>query len=87
MAKTPVKAVELKVALAGTDTSQKPLSQALDGSGKIVFEFSAQQAERIQEVMRLGFDRQTGQAFSLRMLVERGKQSVQKEPKEKEQEE
>lgn len=75
---TEVKAVELELALAGTDTAAKPITQALDGSGKLVLEYSASQADKIQELLKIGFDRATGEAYSPRILVERGSHSAQK---------
>lgn len=77
----PIQAVELEVALAGTDTAQKPLSQALDGSGKLTLEYSAPMADRVQEVLKLGFDRKSGMAYGLRLLVERAGEGVKKEKK------
>lgn len=74
-----VQAVELEVALAGTDTAAKPITQALDGSGKLVFEYPSGMADRVQALLKLGYDRATGEAFSIRLLAERGSRSAQKD--------
>jgi hypothetical protein len=76
-----VKAVELELALAGTDTAAKPITQALDGSGKLVLEYSSSQTEQVQALLKLGYDRATGEKYSIRILAERGAHSAQ-EPDE-----
>lgn len=74
----PIKAVELELSLAGTNTTQKPISQSLDKSGKITFEYDKTQAKAIQAVLDLGYDDVEDMAWSLKVLVQRGVHSVTK---------
>jgi hypothetical protein len=83
MARDKVHAVELEIALAGTDTAAKPRSEALDRSGKLTFEYPSTQYKAVDAVMALGYDVSTGEAFSLRVLVERVGPGVKREKKAK----
>lgn len=76
-----LQAVELEIALAGTDTAQKPRSEALDRSGKLTFEYSSSQHKAVDAVMDLGYDVATGEVFPLRVLVERAGPGVKREKK------
>lgn len=74
-------AVELEIALAGTDTAAKPRTEALDRSGKLTFEYPSTQAKNVDALMDLGYELATGKVYTLRVLVERSGDGIQREKK------